>query len=57
MATYRGRSSFLTIHAVDRLIDAKPAITDNETKKLAGYNSLLTESERELKRKARETRS
>jgi len=43
--------------AVDRLIDAEPAITDNEAKKLAGYDSLLTESERELKRKARETRS
>jgi len=43
--------------AVDRLIDAEPAITDNEAKKLAGYDSLLTESERELKRKARATRS
>ncbi len=31
--------------AVDRLIDAEPAITDNEAKKLAGYDSLLTESE------------
>ena len=43
--------------AVDRLIGAEPAITDNEAKKRAGYDSLLTESERELKRKARETRS
>ena len=31
--------------AVDRLIDAEPAITDDEAKKLAGYDSLLTESE------------
>jgi len=43
--------------AIDRLIEIEPAITYNEAKKRTGYESLLTESERELKRKARETRS
>jgi hypothetical protein len=43
--------------AIDRLYDTEPAITDDAAKKRAGYDSLFTESERELKRKARETRS
>ena len=43
--------------AIDRLGEIEPAITDDAAKKRAGYESLFTESERELKRKARETRS
>ena len=43
--------------AIDRLYDTEPAITDDAAKKRAGYDSLFTESEREVKRKARETRS
>ena len=42
---------------IDRLCDTEPAITDDTAKKRAGYDSLFTGSERELKRKARETRS
>jgi len=42
---------------IDRLCDTEPAITDDAAKKRAGYDSLFTGSERELKRKARETRS
>jgi len=43
--------------AIDRLGEIEPAITDDAAKKRAGYDSLFTESERELKRIARETRS
>ena len=43
--------------AIDRLCDTEPAIIDDAAKKRAGYDSLFTESERELKRKARERRS
>ena len=43
--------------AIDRLCETEPAITDDAAKKRAGYDSLFTGSERELKRKARETRS
>ena len=42
---------------IDRLYETEPAITDDAAKKRAGYDSLFTGSERELKRKARETRS
>ena len=43
--------------AIDRLYETEPAITDDAAKKRAGYDSLFTDTERELKRKARETRS
>jgi len=43
--------------AIDRLGEIEPAITDDAAKKRAGYDSLFTESEQELKRIARETRS
>ena len=43
--------------AIDRLFEIEPAITDDAAKKRAGYDALFTESERELKRKARESRS
>jgi len=42
---------------IDRLYETEPAIIDDATKKRAGYDSLFSEGERELKRKARETRS
>ena len=37
--------------AIDRLYETEPAITDDAAKKHAGYNSLFTESERELNEK------
>ena len=43
--------------ALDRLIEVEPAINDDKVRKQAKYDSFYTESERELKRKARETRS
>ena len=43
--------------AIDRLYETEPAITDDPAKKRAGYDSLFTESERELKRRSRENRS
>jgi hypothetical protein len=43
--------------AIDRLIEIEPAINDDTAKKQAKYDSFYTDSERELKRKARETRS
>ena len=43
--------------AIDRLGEIEPAITDDAAKKRAGYDSLFTESEGELKRIARETRA
>jgi acyl-CoA synthetase len=42
---------------IDCLIETEPAINDDTTKKQAKYDSFYTDSERELKRKARETRS
>ncbi len=41
--------------AIDRLIEIEPAINDT-AKKQAKYDSFYTYNERELKRKARETR-
>ena len=43
--------------AFDRLIEGEPAINDDMGKKQAKYDSFYTDNERELKRKARETRS
>jgi len=43
--------------AIDRLIEIEPAINDDTAKKQAKYDSFYTDSERDLKRKARETRS
>ena len=43
--------------AIDRLIEVEPAINDDTAKKQAKYDSFYAVSERELKRKARETRS
>jgi hypothetical protein len=43
--------------AIDRLYEAEPAINDDTCKWQAKYDSFYTDSERELKRKARETRS
>ena len=43
--------------AIDRLIEIEPAINDDMAKKQAKYDSFYSDSERELKRKARETRS
>jgi hypothetical protein len=42
---------------IDRLYETEPAIIDDATKKRVGCDSLFSESERELKRTARETRS
>jgi len=38
-------------------IETEPAINDDVVKQQAEYDSFYTDSERELKRKARETRS
>jgi len=43
--------------ALDRRIETEPAINDDVVKQQAKYDSFYTDSERELKRKARETRS
>ena len=43
--------------AIDCLIETEPAINDDRAKKQAKYDSFYTDGERELKRKARETRS
>ena len=43
--------------AIDCLIETEPAINDDVVKQQAKYDSFYTDSERELKRKARETRS
>jgi len=43
--------------AIDRLYETEPAIIDDAAKKRAGYDSLFTESERDLKRRSRENRS
>src|SRR5258705_9021202 len=43
--------------AIDRLAEIEPAINDDTAKRQAKYDSFYKDSERELKRKARETRS